>query len=183
MSFGSESSGGIHNVTVRNVLMQATDAGFYIKSGRGRGGVVSNLTFENITVQSALVGILVSMYYTKEAPSTNMTTTPQLRDVVWNNVSGTTLLAAGQFCCLPESDCTQMRLQDVVFSSPLSGYTNCQHARGSADTATSPSPAACLAPSPAAAVYPHTLTLDKWDAAAAARGLGVTLSNPLCPTP
>ncbi len=81
LSLGSESSGGIHNVTARNIIMQAVDGGVYIKSGRGRGGLVHDVHFENINIEGGLIGILVSMYYTGDPPSKNATLTPQLHNV------------------------------------------------------------------------------------------------------
>jgi polygalacturonase len=177
ISFGSESSGGIHNVTVRNIVMQATDAGFYIKSGRGRGGVVQNLHLENVQVQSALIGVLVSMYYTSLPPSTNLTTTPQLHNVTWTNVTGNTVLAAGQFCCLSEMPCTHLDLQQVKFTSLLSAYTNCEYAFGSADSATSPSPMNCLQPGEQES---SDLT-HQWQLHLRSRDRGhVANNNPLC---
>ena len=37
----SETGGGVHNVTVRNVKMRLAGHGVYMKSGRGRGGDIS----------------------------------------------------------------------------------------------------------------------------------------------
>ena len=47
---GSEMSGGVKNIKVSNCIFKGTDAGLRFKSARGRGGVVENITIENINM-------------------------------------------------------------------------------------------------------------------------------------
>ncbi len=48
VTVGSEMSGGVRNVTVKNCTFLGTDIGLRFKSTRGRGGVVENITIENV---------------------------------------------------------------------------------------------------------------------------------------
>ncbi len=48
--FGSDTSGGIRNVYAHDNTFKGTDIGIRLKSTRGRGGIVENLWFDNITM-------------------------------------------------------------------------------------------------------------------------------------
>lgn len=48
VTLGSETSGGIRNVTIRNLKYHNTDCGFRIKSARTRGGVMEDILVENL---------------------------------------------------------------------------------------------------------------------------------------
>lgn len=48
ITLGSETSGGIRNVLIKDNFYEGTDNGFRIKSARTRGGVIENITVENL---------------------------------------------------------------------------------------------------------------------------------------
>src|SRR5262249_138358 len=48
MTIGSETVGGVRNLTVRNCTFKDTVSGIRIKSYRGRGGLVENITYSDI---------------------------------------------------------------------------------------------------------------------------------------
>jgi lysophospholipase L1-like esterase len=52
MSIGSETVGGVHNVLVENCTFENTENGLRIKSQRGRGGIVENITYRNIVMKN-----------------------------------------------------------------------------------------------------------------------------------
>jgi polygalacturonase len=97
---GSESHGGVRNVSVRNCVFIGTDVGLRFKSARDRGGIVEKIFFENIQMREIVTdAILFDMYYSggapdveakkdltirKEEPVTN--TTPQFRDFYVKNI-------------------------------------------------------------------------------------------------
>src|SRR5690348_6951842 len=105
-------SGGVHNVTVTNCTAQYTNAGPRVKTARGRGGVVSNVTYSQLDLTDLPIGISFDMFYNSDPP-TNTTGTPVFRDISIINVTGSSLQTAGQFKCLPESPCENITLDKV----------------------------------------------------------------------
>jgi polygalacturonase len=66
---GSEMSGGVRNIFVRNCTFMGTDVGLRFKSTRGRGGVVENIFIEDIRMSNiATEAIRFNMYYGGQAP-------------------------------------------------------------------------------------------------------------------
>lgn len=66
---GSDTAGGIRNVTVRRCRFIDTDTGIRIKSGRGRGGLVSGIYIDDIVMNDiADEAILLDCYYQQKAP-------------------------------------------------------------------------------------------------------------------
>lgn len=60
---GSESSGGIAHVTVKNCLFEDTDRGIRYKTRRRRGGHVFDINFEDITMKHVMCPFVFNMYY------------------------------------------------------------------------------------------------------------------------
>jgi polygalacturonase len=141
IALGSETSGGIRNVLVSDLICRGTQMGIHIKSQRGRGGVVENIRMENLVMENVGKAITVSEYYTKRseaAPPEPVTErTPVLRDIsishvtikdcwgdtdnTWNpvipggdkvfQVPGTIIIEG-----LPEMPISGLRLSDIVAS-------------------------------------------------------------------
>ena len=66
---GSEMSGGVRNMLVRNCSFQGTDVGLRFKTARGRGGMVENIFVDGITMTDiAGQAILFDMYYMAKDP-------------------------------------------------------------------------------------------------------------------
>jgi len=66
---GSEMSGGVRNLVVRNCTFQGTDVGLRFKTARGRGGMVENIWVDGITMTDiAGQAILFDMYYAAKDP-------------------------------------------------------------------------------------------------------------------
>jgi polygalacturonase len=66
---GSESYGGVRNVSVRNCVFAGTDIGVRFKSLRGRGGLVENIFIDGIQMRAiANEAVLIDMYYGGGAP-------------------------------------------------------------------------------------------------------------------
>ena len=79
--FGSETSGGIRNVYVRNCLYDGTDIGIRIKSRRGRGGGVENVWIENIKMKNiSWNAVILNMFYAVSASDVRSETSRLLRD-------------------------------------------------------------------------------------------------------
>ena len=62
---GSETSGGVKNLTVNQCVFKHTDRGLRIKSRRGRGKhcVIDGVVFENIKMINVLTPLVINMYY------------------------------------------------------------------------------------------------------------------------
>jgi DNA sulfur modification protein DndE len=66
---GSEMSGGVHDLFVRNCQFLGTDVGLRFKTARGRGGVVENVFIRDISMKNiAGEAILFDMYYQGKDP-------------------------------------------------------------------------------------------------------------------
>lgn len=61
---GSEMSGGVKNILVKNCQFMGTDVGLRFKSRRGRGGVVENIFIRDIAMTNILSdAIIFNLYY------------------------------------------------------------------------------------------------------------------------
>jgi len=64
VTVGSEMSGGVRNINVTNCTFIGTDVGIRFKSNRGRGGVVEDISFDNITmINIPTQAISFNLYY------------------------------------------------------------------------------------------------------------------------
>ncbi len=88
---GSEMSGGVENVLVRNCTFSNTATGLRFKTLRGRGGVVENIFIENVTMNKiSSQAITLDMYYTRDKERGTLAefgdTTPVFRNIHINSV-------------------------------------------------------------------------------------------------
>lgn len=71
---GSESFGGVRNISVRNCIFIGTDVGLRFKSLRGRGGLVEKVFVDGIQMRGIETdAILFDMYYSGGAPDVEAT--------------------------------------------------------------------------------------------------------------
>ena len=131
---GSEMSGGIKNVEVRNNLYIGTDVGLRFKSTRGRGGVVENIYINGVNmVNIPNEGLLFDLFYggkgageeteeelaarmNAEAPAVSEET-PAFRNIVIENVIGNNIKRAIYFNGLPEMKIQNVTLRDITMSA------------------------------------------------------------------
>jgi polygalacturonase len=125
---GSETSGGVANVAVSNIMAVDTENGIRIKSRRGRGGTVEDLRFDNFTMRNVGTGIEITSYYVKRAegptaPEPATERTPLFRDIAISNVTiEHATVAAVDIEGLPEMPISDLRITNV-FGSGLVGLT------------------------------------------------------------
>ena len=131
MSIGSEVVGGVRNVTVRNCTFEGTENGLRIKSRRGRGGVVENISYSDITMKNVDPAITLSCNYgdsssrdaaqgaTPKADKAEPVneTTPIYRNIRISNVTATCDRSAGIIEGLPESHISNVVLENVKITS------------------------------------------------------------------
>ena len=105
-------------------------------------GYVRNITYDNLRLEHAVMGVGISMLYAKdgEPAPPNDVSTPHIEDITYSRVQGVAG-SAGAFLCLPESECRGIRLEEVNITSPIGGF-ECFRASGS--TSGTVTPEACF---------------------------------------
>lgn len=141
IDIGSEMSGGVYNVTLRDIHYKGALFALRIKSARGRGGLVRNITLEGAVLEDVVMGMAITMHYQDGEPAPPLDEeTPHIEDVTFRNIKGSAL-DAGTFLCLAESACRGITMEDIDITS-IGGFV-CERAFGTADDA-NVSPQACF---------------------------------------
>jgi polygalacturonase len=123
ISIGSETVGGVRNVTVRNCTFENTDNGLRIKSRRERGGLVENILYENCTMTNCRPALSIAAYYQQQThakfPQDDKaqlvtSTTPKFRNITFRNITGSATRDAGMIVGLPESLVENLVMENVT---------------------------------------------------------------------
>jgi len=121
LSIGSETAGGVHNVTVERVTFAGTRQGIRIKSARGRGNDIGNFTYRDIKMDGVETPIQITGYYTgvvKDDPGQPVTEhTPKFHDITIENLTATGARQAAVIMGLPESPIKSLVLKNVNISA------------------------------------------------------------------
>jgi polygalacturonase len=131
MSIGSETLGGVHNVTVRHCTFENTENGIRIKSQRGKGGLVENIVYQDIQMTNVDPAVTLTCYYTynsahdpvqKAVPQNDTAQpiaegTPVFRDIHFRNMTATCQQGAGIITGLPESCISDVTFENVKISA------------------------------------------------------------------
>ena len=132
LSIGSETAGGVRNVTVKNCTFANTENGIRIKSQRGKGGLVENIFCDGITMSNVNPAITLTSYYannsagdsTQPAAADDATKIsekiPTYRNIRISNLTATCPKAAGTIVGLPESCISNVVLENVKISAAKS---------------------------------------------------------------
>ncbi|MGD1088817.1 MAG: glycoside hydrolase family 28 protein [Verrucomicrobiota bacterium] len=143
MSIGSETTGGVRNVTVRHCTFENTENGIRIKSQRGKGGIVENISYSDITMLNVDPAITLTCYYTfnsakdpvqKPIPQLDSTqpvgeNTPVFRNIYIRDLTATCQGSAGLIVGLPESLISDVVLENVHIDTATTGLL-VKNARG-----------------------------------------------------
>jgi polygalacturonase len=123
---GSEMSGGVHDVVVAHCEMQGTDRGLRIKTRRGRGGAVTGIAMQDVTMDGVLTAFSANAFYHCDAdghapwvqsrqPAPVGPGTPVINGILIEDVRVTGLShALGAFLGLPESPVTGVQVARVT---------------------------------------------------------------------
>ena len=127
-SFGSETSGSVKRVTVRNCTFEDTDIGVRFKSDRTRGGLVEDIVYENLTMKNVGQAIVITSYYPdRETPKPGEhppaqpvgPTTPTWSKITIRNLTAIGCTKnAGMILGLPESVASDITLENVKIDAP-----------------------------------------------------------------
>lgn len=127
VSIGSETAGGVRNVTVKHCQFEGTENGIRIKTARGRGGLVDNIVYEDLTMKDVVGAITITTYYPK-IPATDpaqpvTAQTPRYQNIRIVNVKATSAKNAGVIVGLPESPVRNVTLKNVQIAAAGRGLT------------------------------------------------------------
>ncbi|WP_299932457.1 glycoside hydrolase family 28 protein [uncultured Pelagimonas sp.] len=125
---GSEISGGIFDIDIRNCEFNATDRGLRIKTRRGRGGEVSSIRMSDVDMTDVPTPLAINAFYycdpdgksdwvQSREPAPVSETTPIIKDVSIERVSArgvTTAFAA--VLGLPEAPISGVTIRDVTLT-------------------------------------------------------------------
>lgn len=125
---GSETAGGIKNITISHCTMEDTDRGLRIKTRRGRGGCIENITLKRTTMKRVLCPLVINCYYGPGGPDSTSPvfsleaqpltiTTPAIRNIAVSGLRADDCKAAAAFIVgLPEQPIEAVRIKDSCFS-------------------------------------------------------------------
>ncbi len=80
LSIGSYTSGGLKNLNVSNCTFEGTTSAIRIKTARGRGGLVEDVTYTDIKISNSKWPIFISEYYPKEPATPEADSTLPIND-------------------------------------------------------------------------------------------------------
>ena len=140
---GSEMSGGVRNIMVRNCQFLGTDVGLRFKSTRGRGGIVENIFIDGVSMTDIKTdAITFNMYYggksvaemLADGDNPNNTdkkpvdeTTPIFRNIDIKNVVCNGAWRAMEFNGLPEMPIKGINLKDItIIADNDAVFFNCE---------------------------------------------------------
>ncbi|MGH9491644.1 MAG: glycosyl hydrolase family 28 protein, partial [Terriglobales bacterium] len=131
MSIGSETSGGVSAVRVRNLTVDGAVNGLRIKSNASRGGLVTGVTYDNICLRGVRHPIVVNAFYGlprhgRAAPGGD--SPPVFRGIVFRRV---TILGAGRIVLdgYSAADPARLRFNGVFAARPGAISVRARHAR------------------------------------------------------
>ena len=142
---GSEMSGGVADVTVRNMTIVNTGFAFRLKTGAGRGGFIRNISFADSTVKNCSVGFEYSEFYGGHPTGGyDPAALPVLDGVIARNVTGTAdSVAQLKGLGVPETSVHAMRGIQFDEVSVAGGAWSCENVWGG--SAGTPGACPCLA--------------------------------------
>ncbi|EJY56052.1 glycoside hydrolase family 28 [Alicyclobacillus hesperidum URH17-3-68] len=126
VSIGSEMSGGVQNVLVENCDFDGTNAGLRIKTLRGRGGIVQNITFDHVSMSNiqAQAFIIDENYASNGSalpPGPVTDATPAIRNLNFDNITVNGAKQAMYFSGLAELPIQNIAFHNVAINGAGSG--------------------------------------------------------------
>jgi polygalacturonase len=126
VAIGSETSGGVRNVTVSNCVCNGTRRRLYIKSARGRGNIVENFRASNVVMKDLVEdGILIGMFYQagdREATVPKSEATPTFRNFHFSDITVEHCKRGIVVEGLPENPIREVSVQHVIVNGVDIGF-------------------------------------------------------------
>ena len=133
MSIGSETAGGVRNVTMRNCTFENTENGIRIKSDTRRGGIVEHIVCDGVTMKNVNPAITLTCSYQNNSSGDAATSAaetnaalraaekiPVYRDIRIRNLTATCPKAAGLIVGLPDNCISNVVLENVTITAAKS---------------------------------------------------------------
>ncbi len=127
-SIGSGTGSGVRHMLVQRCTFDGTDTGVRFKSARGRGGLVEDVTYEDLTMKNVGVAVSISSYYENSTIDATLAenkaepvnaTTPHWRNITVRNLTATAgQKSAGLIAGLPEMPAENITLEHVSIEAP-----------------------------------------------------------------
>jgi polygalacturonase len=131
---GSEMSGGVRNISVRNCQFLGTDVGLRFKSNRGRGGLVENIYISDIYMFDIVTdSFLFDLYYGGKSATESLedgdetpalakippvtVETPSFRNIYVKNIVSRNARRAMFFNGLPEMNISNINVENAIITS------------------------------------------------------------------
>jgi polygalacturonase len=111
---GSETSGGVRNVFAINCKFSGTDRIVRIKTTRGRGGIIENMWFQDLTGEEILMeAIHLNMLYTgTRLPAQSVSAqTPSIRNIHFENIT----CSSGKSYAIELLGLPEMYIENITF--------------------------------------------------------------------
>lgn len=137
---GSEMSGGVRNISVRNCQFLGTDVGLRFKSNRGRGGLVENIYVSDIYMFDIVTdSFLFDLFYGGKSASESLedgdevqtsnqmipnatAETPSFRNIYVKNIVSRNARRALFFNGLPEMNITNINVENAIITSEYGAF-------------------------------------------------------------
>jgi len=124
VSIGSETSGWVRNITIRDSVLHGTNLAVRLKTCRGRGGGIEDVLYQNLT-GSVVSAIQITENYKTESP-TNISATPTIRRITVKDI--TVDASSSNLDCegLPDSLIEAIVFENVVVTGHGMSKSKCQ---------------------------------------------------------
>lgn len=86
MSIGSETYGGVSKVRVFDLTLDGTDSGIRIKSSSDRGGLVEDVSYEDVCIRNSPNPLNLTTHYA-DGPASSGNRLPTFRDITFKDVT------------------------------------------------------------------------------------------------
>lgn len=137
MSIGSETNGGVSAVLVKNLTLDGTANGLRIKSNASRGGLVTDVVFQNICLRHVRRPIVVNAFYPRQDRTPALargphasggSSLPVFRDIVFRRI---VILGPGRILLAGDSasDPARLRFNGVFAARPRAVSVRARNAK------------------------------------------------------
>ncbi|KAJ0264271.1 Pectin lyase-like superfamily protein [Hirschfeldia incana] len=148
ISFGSEMSGGISDVTVERLTIHTSRIGVAFRTTRGRGGYIRNITISGVVLSGVDTAIVADGHTGAHADDGyDRDALPVVTRIVMRNFTGEGVGTAGKFAGIGESPFTSICLKDIHLQTSSEKTWVCSNVSGYAEDVT-PEPCKELMSSP-----------------------------------